>query len=532
MRRFARLRAELESAALDAARIEALCRYLAAAEPADAAWGVHLLVGGRPRRSMTRPALRAAALAGTALPAWLFDVCDEVAGDLAETVAHLLHPPSHPGDMGLAAWMLERVLRLPAAPPQVQASLLHQWCDELQAPERLLLVELIGGSFRAGIDRGLVARAFARHAGIEPTLAVQRLARWTERSVLPDADALAALTAPPAAADLAGQPYPFAPRRDLQRLDPQLGRREEWLVAWRRDGVRAQLIWRAGQCWIWTEAGELVTQDFADVAAAAAALGDGTAVEGELLAWTGAAGAMPASLRFVAHDLLEARGHDLRGLAHHLRRERLGSALQGSALPMAPLVDDGDWESLARRLGACRSHGFGGMILNHRDASYGHGLSLDCRPAPLKVVAVLLYAGADRGGAPGELSFAVWNRPPLDAGEAAAVADAIARRDATAPGSLRLVVVASVAADPAEVEGGELERLIRAATIGRFGPVRSVRPSVVFELEFDGVTRSPRRRSGLTLQRPRLCRRRDDLALHEVAALAMLAALDAPPQAA
>jgi DNA ligase-1 len=46
--------------------------------------------------------------------------------------------------------------------------------------------------------------------------------------------------------------------------------------------------------------------------------------------------------------------------------------------------------------------------------------------------------------------------------------------------------------------------------VQRFGPVRAVRPTQVFEIGFEGVQRSPRHRSGLALRFPRMLRWRTD----------------------
>ena len=81
------------------------------------------------------------------------------------------------------------------------------------------------------------------------------------------------------------RPYPFFLAHALQAEPHTLGSRSDWLVEWKYDGIRAQLVKRAGQVWIWSRGEELVTERFPEVVAAAATLPDATVLDGELLVW-------------------------------------------------------------------------------------------------------------------------------------------------------------------------------------------------------------------------------------------------------
>ena len=52
----------------------------------------------------------------------------------------------------------------------------------------------------------------------------------------------------------------------------------------------------------------------------------------------------------------------------------------------------------------------------------------------------------------------------------------------------------------------ELDRWIRAHTIERHDPTRSVEPTQVFELGFEAIARSTRHRSGVAIRFPRILR--------------------------
>ncbi|HSV54437.1 MAG TPA: hypothetical protein VLJ57_20110 [Burkholderiaceae bacterium] len=57
------------------------------------------------------------------------------------------------------------------------------------------------------------------------------------------------------------------------------------------------------------------------------------------------------------------------------------------------------------------------------------------------------------------------------------------------------------------------------------GAAHPVRPSLVFELGFEGINRSPRYKSGIAVRFPRMLRIRHDKPLHEANTLVDLDAL-------
>ena len=559
MRRFAALHAELDASTATEAKLAALQRYLAEADPADAAWGLYLLAGGKPRQSVPTALLRAEASAVAGIPDWLFEACYQAVGDLAETIAQVLPPPRGHSALGLATWLVDRLLPLRAWPPAQQALQLRAGWDELPADERFLLVKLICGGLRVGVSKLLVQRALARHAGLDPKLIAQRLMGWTDAGSLPSADRLQALLAPEGAdaSPATGQPFPFFLAQALAlapaEFEAGLGPVEQWQVEWKYDGIRAQLVCQAGQVWIWSRGEELITEYFPEVADAARWLPEGTVLDGQLLVWIAGAPApfnllqqrikrktlsrkllADAPVRFIAYDLLALRGQDLRDRPQHARRERLEALLAGSPFEPSVLVRAADWPALAALRRESRQRGVDGLVLKQRDAGYGRGRTQAdgvwwaWKVEPMTVDGVLVYAQAGQGRRAGvytDYSFAVWSRPPVSAAEAAAVVDAIARREPAQPGGLQLRVFAKADAGLTEAEFKTVDQVIRAHTVEKFGPVRSVLPTLVFELGFDGIAPSPRHQSGIALRRPRMLRIRHDKPLHEADSLATLAGL-------
>jgi DNA ligase-1 len=564
MRRFADLFQLLDASTATTAKVAAMVDYFTQAPPEDAAWAVYFLAGGKPRQVVPTALLRETACAVAGIDDWLFDECYQAVGDLAETIAHVLPPAAGRSEAGLAHWVEQRLLPLKGQSPQEQAARLRAAFDELDAQGRFLLVKLIGGGFRVGVSKLLVQRALAECAGIDPKAVAQRMMGYTDAQHTPSAQRFQALVAQDGTTTLdAGHPYPFFLAHALPQApaDATLGPVTDWLVEWKYDGIRAQVVRRAGQVWIWSRGEELMTERFPELEAALRALPEGTVLDGEVLAWLpGQDQPAPfallqqriarklltkkvlaqAPLRFVAYDLLEHEGQDLRGLPQQARRDRLqvlvGAMGLASDAPLAlsPEVQAGDWAACAALRETARARGVEGFMLKHRSARYGSGRTKaegtwwKWKVDPLTVDAVLIYAQAGHGRRAGvytDYTFAVWSRPPVDAAEAASVVEAIRRREPARPDGLQLVAVAKAYSGLSDAEFARVDKVIRATTLEKFGPVRSVAPSLVFELGFEGLNASPRHKSGIAVRFPRMLRIRDDKPLHEADTLQTLRAL-------
>jgi DNA ligase-1 len=566
MNRFAQLFAELDAQTATGAKVDALVRYFAAVPPEDAAWAAYFLAGGKPRQLVPTALLRRLALQEAGIAEWLFEECYQAVGDLAETIALVLPPPLRTNDLGLAAWVEQRLLPLRGQPADAVLATLAGCVDELDTAGRFLLVKLIGGGFRVGVGKLLVQRALARHAGLDAKQVAQRMMGWTDAGARPDAAGFARLVAQGDDAPRdAGQPYPFflahALDGDAAAFDARLGPPADWLVEWKYDGIRAQLVRRAGQAWIWSRGEELVTERFPEVTLLAQALPDGCVLDGEILVWKHGRPAPFALLQqrigrrtltkrvladapvaFIAYDLLERDGDDWRGRPQHERRAALEAVVAGSGLLLSPRVEGATWEALAATRAESRARGVEGFMLKHRDARYGTGRTKaegtwwKWKIEPYTVDCVLIYAQAGHGRRASvytDYTFAVWSRAPADAAEAQAVVDAIARREPAQPGALQLVPFAKAYSGLSDAEFKRVDREIRAHTLEKFGPVRGVKPTLVFELGFEGINRSPRHKSGIAVRFPRMLRIRDDKPLHEADALPTLEALvDAAPLSA
>ncbi|MET0336081.1 MAG: ATP-dependent DNA ligase [Rhizobacter sp.] len=556
MKRFSQLFNELDTSTATNAKVDALKRYFDDASDADAAWAVYFLSGGKPRQVVPTGVLSELARERAGIAPWLFDECYQAVGDLAETIAHVLPMAEHTSDIGLAEWVEQRLLPLREAPLEQQIERITAYWNELDATGRFLLTKLIGGGFRVGVSKLLVQRALAAHAGVDAKLVAQRMMGYTDKTARPDAAGYRALLSQEItqAPSDSGQPYPFflahAFDEPIAEFDARLGSPADWIVEWKYDGIRAQVVRRGGNIWVWSRGEELVTERFPEVMAIAGQWPDGTVVDGEILVWKDGKPApfnllqqrigrkllgkkilADAPVSFMAYDLLEWQGEDIRTWPQHRRREAL-LALPG--LMVSPTVERSTWPELVELREESRARGVEGFMLKHRDARYGTGRTKadgtwwKWKIAPLSVDCVLIYAQAGHGRRASvytDYTFAVWNRTPVDAAEAQAVVDAIERREPATPDGLQLVAFAKAYSGLTDEEFKDVDRVIRANTLEKFGPVRSVKPTMVFELGFEGINRSTRHKSGIAVRFPRMLRIRSDKPLHEADTLATLQAL-------
>jgi DNA ligase-1 len=527
MREFARLYADLDETTATNRKLEALQDYFEHAAPENAAWAVYFLAGGKPRQAVPTRVLREAAIAYAGLDEWLFEESHAAVGDMAETIAHILPPPKRHSDIGLAVWMEERIGPLRGADPLTIREKLFEYWDELTWRERFLFVKLIGGGFRVGVSKLLVTRALAAIAAVDAKLIAQRLMGWTDGRVRPTGAGFLQLIAAQSDDEhklRGGQPYPFFLAHQLQGDPAGLGRLSDWQVEWKYDGIRAQLVRRGGQNYLWSRGEDLITERFPELASLG--LPEGTVVDGEVLIWTtGDEGSdftpapfadlqkrigrktlsakllaeLPAVL--LAYDLLELDGVDLRGLPQHERRALLETLVTGVAKPqlrISPLVTADTWDGLGKLRAESRARGVEGMMLKARNAQYGVGRTKDVgtwwkwKIDPYAVDAVLIYAQPGSGRRASlytDYTFAVW--------------------DGEGP-ERRLVPFAKAYSGLTDAEIRQVDATIRKTTVEKFGPVRSVKPTMVFELGFEGIALSPRHKAGIAVRFPRILRRRED----------------------
>ncbi len=688
MKRFSALYRRLDRSTATLDKRAALVDYFRDAPPRDAAWALWLLsggkIGGAKKKIAGSGELREWIAQESGTPPWLVDDSYDQVGDLAETLALLLDDPDKTQDAPLHVWIEERLLGVAGKDVDTRRALVTGAWHTLDFDQRLAFNKLLTGALRVGVSQRLVQQALAEMSGVDIARIAQRmLGTWTPTPAFladllshdelpgdrqqpypfflasplesalrplvgdgestrdaavasaPVADAVDAEEEPDDADDGSARPDDdaLALANDPDAVERALGDIAGWMLEWKWDGIRLQLIRRNGEVALWSRGEERLDGRFPEIEAAAAALPRDCVLDGELLAWRegdaplaftalqtriqrlkpGPKTLADTPVRMQCYDLLELDGEDLRALPLSERRARLESLLapniddapsagttpaarasthrpaadeavsgpgsehampfatvgiagetegatregtagaevpsQGDVGPyrsghdqvatsvaatstlgtdpnaaartarvdraaassaritLSPLIDAPSWRVAAELRAVARERNVEGLMLKRLDSTYQSGRRRGdwwkWKIDPLTIDAVLLYAQSGHGRRSTlytDYTFGLWD------GDA-------------------LVPVAKAYSGLDDREILQLDKWIRAHTLERFGPVRSVTAHHVFELGFEAVNKSSRHKSGIAVRFPRILRWRRDKPMAEADRLDTLKAL-------
>ena len=511
MRAFSELYEELDTTTSTNLKVAAMVRYLQSAPPADAAWATYILSGQRLKRFIGPALLYRWLIQECGLPEWLVEESRATVGDLAETIALLTEgaPDRQAPEVSLSEWIEGRLLPLRSADEPRQREVVVEWWRTLPYRESFLVNKFLTGSLRVGVSELLVTRALSEVLSMtRPDVSRRLMGDW-----FPSAEFWESLKSGETPVADASAPYPFFLASPLEAQVETLGDRDQWQAEWKWDGIRSQIVRRRGQCFIWSRGEDLVTDRFPEIVSAAMRLPDGLVLDGELVAWreglirpfaqlqqrigrkkVTAEILKSVPVRFLAYDLLEQDYEDLRLLSLRERRARLAAVVAAApeVIGISEVVRTDSWEALAQLRTESRTRGVEGLMLKALEAPYGTGRQRGSwwkwKIEPYSFDAVMLYAQPGHGCRSNQYTdytFGVWSN-----GE--------------------LVPVAKAYSGLSNAEITELDRWIRQHTQEKFGPVRSVEPTQVFELAYEGIAASTRHKSGIALRFPRIARRRPD----------------------
>ena len=514
------------------AKVAALVDHFREADPEDAAWALTLLLGKRRRRLITGRRLREILRDRGGLSDWLIDDCHGQVGDSAETIT-LLWPavmqnlapveaalPQISTDRPLHWWMETLLPAISGLPDEDQSDAMLALWQTVPIEQHFMVNKLLTGGFRVGVSTGLISRAVAQAFALDENLVVQRLMGGFEPSAL----RFQQLTAPEDAEERrsSSTPYPFflASPLDPDRLHETTP--GDWQVEWKWDGIRGQLIRRGSGIYLWSRGEELVNDSFPELVEIGSALPNGSVLDGEVICWrngettplgfdqlqrrlgrktVGATLRRECPMRFIAYDLLECGGEDIRDRPLEEREKMLSELLDGIEHPEGWRLQQShnwvlsNWAELEQQRNQAREQHAEGLMLKNRFSPYlsgrkrGHWWKYKLEPMTLD--AVLLYAQAGSGRRANlftDYTFGLWT-------------------DEKQP---QLVSFAKAYSGLNDTEILELDRWIRRNTLQRFGPARSVKTDLVFEIGFEGIHPSKRHKSGIAVRFPRILRWRRD----------------------
>jgi DNA ligase 1 len=509
-------------------KIAAMVTYFEAAPPEDAAWAVYFLSGSKPRQIVPARALVDWAIESAGLPGWLFSESYSAVGDIAETITLLLPETTRESTVPLHIWVEQRLLPLRERAIEEQQAAVRQAWEELSTPQRFVYNKLITGAFRVGVSQRLVTRALAEVSGIDAAVLAHRMmGTWQ-----PTPAFFQGLLSPETADADISRPYPFFLAYPLGDDGPQTlpGEAAGWQAEWKWDGIRSQVIQRQGQVFIWSRGEELISEQYPEIAEMAGSLPEGTVLDGEILAWREGAVLPFAQMQrrigrkklapkmleevpvvLMAYDLIEQDAQDIRTQALSERRARLEGLVEqvnDARLILSPIVPGESWDELSQARANAHDLNVEGLMLKRRDSPYRVGRQRGdwwkWKVDPYTIDAVLIYAARGSGRRASlytDYTFGIWD----ENGE--------------------LVPFAKAYSGLTDEEIRQVDAFVRANTRERFGPVRTVKAALVFELAFAGVQRSNRHKSGVAVRFPRILRWRRDKPIEEADTIETVRAL-------
>jgi DNA ligase-1 len=463
-------------------RIMAIQIHLQGHEPAEAAWTLRLLADPPPPARISPRRLQKAAEEASCLPDWLVKASKELAS-ASETAARILpNCESEDRIVTLQEAMEHWAARVSADDTE---PLLQAWM-RMNGDERLVFNQLVSSQFRSPVPRAEALEAASRATGVP----LEAFEAASLPCITPSAEWWNGVKGQAFRA----QGVRAIPISTLYVWDEEEAEPTGWIAGWGHLGRIVLLGWEAAEMTLISQHGENFATHFPDLARAAQDLPEGSLLEGSIVAGDGdedlsrrlerphpaTSVLKKAPARFAVHDVLAWDGEDLRGLPWNERIQRI-APLSSNVLQMV------DYWTIEQPLAVldmeARCRGHTSFWLRDPDSAEADHFVVHTPPHLIQAVLTTLEGES-------EAIFAVRHGDQL----------------------------VPIAKAPLTVELDDIDavrRYVRANTLESFGPVRVVRPGLVFELEVESFSPSRRRKAKVSAWNAKVLRLREDLKLPE-----------------
>jgi len=511
---FANLVEEIDKTNKTNQKVIALENFFKNASDEDKVWAIALFSSRKPKGVIKTSTLKVYASEMAQIPLWLFEESYHIVGDLAETIA-LVVPESEKDISPLNLTMLISELKQLKEFDEIEQKkyLKNKW-NHLNYYSKFVFNKLITGGFRIGVSQKLMTKALANVTGIDQDIiAYQIMGDWNPETVT-----FQQLILTPSKEDFIFKPYPFYLANSIDKELNELGDCSNWAYENKWDGIRAQLIKRNNEVMIWSRGEELISNQFPELIKMGDLLDNGTVIDGEILPFKdgkiksfndlqkrlGRKNVGKTTLKnnpviLKAYDLLEYDNIDIRDQNYFQRRKGLELTiknLNNNNLQISESYKINNWSEVKTAHNLARKNNSEGLMLKNKLSIYRVGRKRGdwwkWKVDPLTIDAVLTYAMRGHGRRANlftDYTFGLW----IDNN-----------------GNRELVTFAKAYTGLTNKEFKEVDKFIKKNTIERFGPVRSVKPELVFEIAFEGVANSSRHKSGVAVRFPRILRWRKD----------------------
>jgi DNA ligase-1 len=504
MRLFAELVETLGTSTKTNEKLDALSEYFSSANDKDKVWVIAIFSGRRPKRAVNTTQLWTWCNELVKLPDWLFEECYHSVGDLAETIALLL-PASNTAEASHPLhYYLETLISIEKEEESIRKEFIINSWTSMTGAERFVFNKLITGNFRIGVSQKTMVNALSKTIKLDASVIAHRISgKWD-----PVSTNFSDLLSEHAVTVDHSKPYPFYLAYAVEDDVHTLGEPNDWQAEWKWDGIRGQMIKRNNELFVWSRGEELMTEKFPEYHLLKDHLPNGVAMDGEIIPSVNGR-SLPFSLlqtrigrknitkkqltevpiSFFAYDLLEYEGRDIRETLLAERRillEKIVREVNHPSLLLSPVVSFTTWDELTNLRTQSRSMGSEGIMLKRKNSSYQVGRKRGdwwkWKIDPLVIDAVMIYAQKGHG-----------RRSSLYTDYTFAVRDGD-----------KLVPFTKAYSGLTDKEFAQVDAFVKRNSLEKFGPVRTVKPELVFEIAFEGIAASNRHKSGVALRFPRI----------------------------
>jgi len=523
LNKFSKLFEELDSNNSINKKVNSLIKYFKSNNNLNNIWTIYLLIGKSNKRFISGKSLRDYYSDIYKMPRWLIETCYSKVGDSAEVISLLLQDKLRNNineDIPLDQLINKVLPNLSKLNENQKKSHIKLLWEKTTKDNLLIFNKILTGTFRIGVSKGLVTKAISNMIDIDESIILHRLMGDFEPT---EETYMFLINKKLEQKELTYKPYPFQLANTFDEKIKEITSINEFQFESKWDGIRSQIIKRSSNISIWTRGEELVNKTFPELIDIIPELKNDFVVDGEILIWDEnknfpkdfaslqkRLGRKSPSIKiqkdlpvvFVAYDILEINGNDIRSKNLSERRKILEEKFLNTRLENQTIISKrikitklhqiDNWNEVEKAKNSARNTNTEGLVIKNRNSKYLAGRKKGSwwkyKIDPMQLDGVLIYArpgSGKRADLYTDYSFAIWENN-------------------------KLVKFANAYSGLNNEEIRELDKWIRKNTIEKYGPVRSVKPELVFEISFDNIQISKRHKSGIALRFPRITKWRKD----------------------